>query len=241
MNGDLKKKLIIAGAISPLIFVIFFIVILITLLIVLGIIDVGGGSSSSGYAYSDYVSTTDNTGYWWPIGSRETTTVNGKLFAAGSPGSTNITAYFNGNDDVHNGRHSGIDIGAGINVENIIAVKDGKVTYPYENSNISIGTCPNVDNCSGYGNYVIIEHNDGSSTLYGHMYENSITVRNGDIVKQGQVIGKSGSSGRSTGGHLHFEIRIGGSPVNPLDYVSSDNPRLNNVKKNNRNGEEGLQ
>ena len=66
---------------------------------------------------------------------------------------------------------------------------------------------------------------------------NAITVRAGDSVKQGQVIGKSGTSGCSTGGHLHFEMRLNGTKVDPLDYVSPTEPRRvvkadNTVDKN---------
>ncbi len=228
---------IIRIVIIPILFFSFFFLLIfiavITVLYMLGIFALDSSSNSNesssvAYDLSTYTSTTDNNDYWWPIGSRETTTVDGKLFATGDPGSNNLTAYFNGNDEVHKGRHFGIDIGAGINEENIIASKDGIVIYPYADSPINIGTCDYYGtkaNCYGYGNYVKIKHNDGSVTLYGHMYANSITVRDGDIVKQGQVIGRSGSSGDSTGGHLHFEIRPNGEPVNPLDYVSANNPR----------------
>lgn len=229
MNESLKKKLVIAGIISPFIFIIFFIVIIfVPVAYVLGIFDFGGGTTSGGIAYDGYVPTSNNTGYWWPIGSRETSTINGKIFAVGNPSSVNITAYFNGNDSVHNGHHGGIDIGAGINEENVIATKDGTIIYPDVNDNVSIGTCDYYGtkaNCNSYGNYVMIDHGDGSISLYGHLYQNSITVRKGDSVKQGQVIAKSGSSGNSTGGHLHFEIRINGKATNPLEYVSTDNTR----------------
>ena len=56
-------------------------------------------------------------------------------------------------------------------------------------------------------------------TLYGHMLANSRRVKKGDKVSQGQTIGTVGSTGNSTGTHLHFEVRVNGSPVNPLPYL----------------------
>jgi murein DD-endopeptidase MepM/ murein hydrolase activator NlpD len=69
----------------------------------------------------------------------------------------------------------------------------------------------------GYGQHVMIDHGEGTSTLYGHMSE--IFVRQGEKVSRGQVIGRMGSTGRSTGTHLHFEVRKGGVTVNPLPFL----------------------
>ena len=100
--------------------------------------------------------------------------------------------------------HSGIDIGASYGT-NILAADSGTiVTATYSSS---------------YGYYVIINHGGGNTTLYAHMSKIKVSV--GDNVTQGQVIGLVGSTGVSTGPHLHFEIRINGTTVNPLDYYSN--------------------
>jgi len=97
--------------------------------------------------------------------------------------------------------HSGVDISAGSGTT-IMAADSGTVlsaTYHYS-----------------YGNYVVISHGTGSSTLYAHM--SSIAVSAGQSVSKGQTIGYVGSTGCSTGPHCHFEIRVGGSLVDPLSY-----------------------
>ncbi len=70
---------------------------------------------------------------------------------------------------------------------------------------------------SGYGYHVIINHGNGFQTLYGHL--SKIYVNEGDDITRGQIIGLMGSTGRSTGNHLHFEIHAGNTPVNPLGYL----------------------
>ena len=185
--------------------------------------------SNGGDYFASYITT---SGFWWPIGSSETTTENGKIFARGEPSAKTITATFAGNDSVHKGKHGALDIsGSDVYAKaNIIASKGGTVVYPYDVTQTRYGYgYLGCRDGGGYGNYVIIDHGDGTYSVYAHMYANSITVFAGDLVEQGQVIGKMGSSGNSTGPHLHFEIRNGGNSsafkVDPLVYVDPDNPR----------------
>ena len=70
-----------------------------------------------------------------------------------------------------------------------------------------------------YGEYIVIDHHDGTMTLYAHMLPGTRAVQKGQSVYQGQTIGQVGSTGNSTGNHLHFEVRIGGKPVNPTPYL----------------------
>lgn len=97
--------------------------------------------------------------------------------------------------------HSGIDIGAWWG-SNILAANSGQVIW--------VGWDPN-----GYGNYVMIDHGGGVVTLYAHASQ--ILVSIGEYVGRGQVIGKVGSTGLSTGAHIHFEIRVNGVYQDPLD------------------------
>jgi murein DD-endopeptidase MepM/ murein hydrolase activator NlpD len=71
---------------------------------------------------------------------------------------------------------------------------------------------------SGYGTLVVVSHGGGVSTAYAHM--STLSVSEGDVVDQGQQVGRIGNEGNSTGPHLHFEVRVDGDPVDPLDYVS---------------------
>ncbi len=98
--------------------------------------------------------------------------------------------------------HEGIDIGAGYGTP-IRAAASGRVIY--------------AGWMSGYGNLVAIDHGGGVSTAYGH--QSSIAVGNGQVVSQGQTIGYVGCTGHCFGPHLHFEVRINGSPVDPLGYL----------------------
>lgn len=106
--------------------------------------------------------------------------------------------------------HEGIDIPAGRGVP-IYAVSNGRVV-----------TSKFLDN---FGNTVCIEHRDNLYTRYAHASQ--IVVKEGDIVKKGQLIAYVGSTGNSTGNHLHFEVRYNDFPLNPLDFL----PFNPNVKK----------
>ncbi len=74
-----------------------------------------------------------------------------------------------------------------------------------------------INKRSGYGKHVVIDHGYGYKTLYGHMSE--IDVKKGQKVTKGQIIGKVGNTGTSTGEHLHYEVRFKGKPVNPIDFI----------------------
>lgn len=79
-------------------------------------------------------------------------------------------------------------------------------------------------NRRGYGNYVVVRHENGLETLYGHM--SKVLVSEGDSLRAGDVIGLGGSTGRSSGSHLHFEVRYLGKPINPRDLIDFNNHKI---------------
>lgn len=99
-------------------------------------------------------------------------------------------------------KHNGIDFGSGRGTE-IYAAGDGKVILSEFNNS--------------FGNYIVIEHKNGQSSAYAHL--DKLAISKGDVVTKGQIIGYSGSTGRSTGPHLHYEVRVNGTPVDPKDYL----------------------
>lgn len=98
-------------------------------------------------------------------------------------------------------RHAGVDIAAPMGTK-VVAVLDGKVS-----SAGSVG---------GYGNRIVVDHGAGTQTTYNHL---SKIIKTGGHVDQGEVIGKVGSTGKSTGPHLHFEVVKNGDPVDPMPYL----------------------
>lgn len=151
-----------------------------------------------------------------------------------------ISAPFNSNDEVHSGKHNGVDFVSTTDDKSVHASQSGEVVATYSNcpQNEGIGsTCPNISNFGGGGNFISIKHEtkDGQIyyTGYHHLKEVKVTV--GDDVKQGDVIGVQGSSGNSTGDHLHLELRLNtntfDSVVDPMPYfldgdISKDKEKL---------------
>ena len=109
--------------------------------------------------------------------------------------------YLTGND--FGPGHNGIDLGAGA----------GSALFAADNGTVIYAGWMN----GGYGNFVVIDHGNGFQTWYEHL--ESLGVSCGENVFQGSVIGAAGTTGNSTGAHLHFEIRYAGTPVNPWDYL----------------------
>jgi murein DD-endopeptidase MepM/ murein hydrolase activator NlpD len=102
-------------------------------------------------------------------------------------------------------RHAGIDLAAPLGTP-IYATADGIVTEAGYNN-------------GGYGNLIKVDHGRGIETRYAHL--SSMAVRVGQRITRGQVIGRMGSTGRSTGSHLHYEVRIDGRAVNPIPFMKS--------------------
>ena len=135
-------------------------------------------------------------GFIWPVTtSKIITSPMGGRVSPGGIGSTN---------------HRGVDIGGVGTTSAALATKSGKVIIAKTVVYGSYGG-------SGYGNYVVLDHGGGYTTLYAHL--SSVSVSVGDMVTQGDTVGITGSTGNSTGPHLHYEVMINGVNQNPLDYL----------------------
>ncbi len=116
-----------------------------------------------------------------------------------------ITGSFGERIDPFNGEgafHSGVDISAGVGSA-VIAPADGTITF--------------ADFLGGYGRAIMVDHGHGVTTRYGHL--SAFAVAAGQYIHRGDTIGYVGLSGRSTGPHLHYEVRINDAPVNPYKYL----------------------
>ena len=135
-------------------------------------------------------------GFIWPVStSKIITSPMGGRVSPGGIGSTN---------------HRGVDIGGVSTTSAAMATKAGKVILAKTVVYGSYGG-------SGYGNYVVVDHGGGYTTLYAHLTSVSVSV--GQMVGQGDTVGITGSTGNSTGPHLHYEVMINGVNQNPLDYL----------------------
>lgn len=125
----------------------------------------------------------------------------------GYPRISSIRSIFGYRNDPFDGEraeyHPGLDF-AGQKGDIVKATADGKVEHAGWNN--------------GYGNCIIIKHKNNFQTLYGHL--SHIDVKEGQTINTGQVIGRVGSTGHSTGPHLHYEVRVNGKPVNPAKFLT---------------------
>ena len=146
-------------------------------------------AKSSGSNYSETTSSPSTAGYICPL--------SGKSKAS-------ITTGYHGYAG-----HTGVDFACSSGTP-IMAAKSGKIVT-------STALVRSNGTYRSYGEYIVISHGDGTMTLYAHMSSRAVSV--GTEVSQGQVIGYVGSTGNSTGPHLHFEVRVNGRCVNPTSYL----------------------
>lgn len=158
-----------------------------------------GGGSVSAPSQPTYIPVTPSqSGFAWP-----------------APGFSYITSYFGPR---WNTNHNGIDVGdGGIMGGACVASQSGTVIAVVNSCTHNFAKNYSCGCGGGFGNYVLISHDGTYSTIYAHMTSAYVSV--GEYVSQGQTIGSIGSTGHSTGAHLHFEIRVNGVAQNPLNYV----------------------
>ncbi len=156
----------------------------------------GSSSSGSSSSVSSSVIVPSGSGFAWP-----------------TPGFVSLSSEWFEDREVYN--HGGIDIaGAGIMGTPVVAAADGTVVATNSSCTHNWGKSYSCGCGGGYGNYVMISHAGGKMTVYGHL--TSLTVSSGQSVSRGQVIGYVGSTGNSTGPHLHYECRLNGVRYNPM-------------------------
>lgn len=157
----------------------------------------GSSSGSSGGSSTPSIDVPTTSGYVWPV-----------------PGFYYISSEWS--EDRYTYNHGGIDIaGGGIMGATVVAADGGTVIASYNGCPHNWGKNASCGCGGGYGNYVMIDHGNGKMTVYAHM--TNTVVSTGQSVSKGQTIGYVGSTGYSTGPHLHFECRYNGVKYNPMD------------------------
>lgn len=176
---------------------------------------VGGPESAEDIASADLLASLNSLQMQFEQSGKQLSVLESLLFdqsldakrtPAGMPARGYISSHYGGRADPFSGgraHHLGIDIDANTG-DPVVAAADGVVAFA------------GVRN--GYGNVVEIDHGNGYRTVYAHNAAN--LVRPGDLIRSGQQIAKVGSTGRSTGSHLHFEVHLNGRQVNPRQYLS---------------------
>lgn len=167
---------------------------------------VDASSSKGRVVYRDLFDSDKQVLYARPYAETKKVSADGFISPLGKGWRAMVTSEFGGRTDPLTGKwvgHSGLDLGAAKGTS-IRSAKAGTVKTVVYGS-------------TGYGYYLTIDHGNGMVTLYGHCSQ--ILVREGQTVKAGETIAKVGSTGRSTGNHLHFEVRINGSAKNPRNYL----------------------
>ena len=158
--------------------------------------DSSGGSSGGSSGDSGYTPPSSSGGYVWPC-----------------PGFYYLSSEWN--EDRYTYNHGAIDIaGGGIMGATVVAADSGTVISSNSSCVHNWGKSGSCGCGGGYGNYVWIDHGNGKATVYAHL--SSVSVSTGQYVSQGQVLGYVGSTGESTGPHLHFECRYYGEKYNPM-------------------------
>lgn len=173
----------------------------------------GSSSSSSSSSSSGSSSSGSSSSGSSSSGSSSVIVPSGSGFAWPTPGFVSLSSEWFEDREVYN--HGGIDIaGAGIMGTPVVAAADGTVVATNSSCTHNWGKSYSCGCGGGYGNYVMISHAGGKMTVYGHL--TSLTVSSGQSVSRGQVIGYVGSTGNSTGPHLHYECRLNGVRYNPM-------------------------
>jgi murein DD-endopeptidase MepM/ murein hydrolase activator NlpD len=174
----------------------------------------GGSETASDVPSGDLLASLDSLQSQFAHSGRQLSVLEALLFdqqldnkrtPAGMPAPGYISSGYGRRSDPFGGgraHHAGIDIDANAG-DPITAAADGVVSFSGWRN--------------GYGNTIQIDHGNGFKTLYAHNSSN--LVKAGDVVRGGQLIGKVGSTGRSTGAHLHFEVTLNGRQVNPRQYL----------------------